>query len=443
MRWSDSRFRASRTAANASNRSSSSDSPCSSRCLELGRLGGELRVGELLEVGLERGDVGRLLGEPLHPPAFADAQDLLEAAEILSCHRVQGSLNARAATDPDLPEVAVEPLSPGRRTTRRAPRPAPRARARYPCRRAVDLRGRVAVVDGQRQLVAVRAVRELDDLDLRGSDRPLRLAAAGRLGAVGGTVATSSSASASGWTSPTLLDEQRVVGERDEPRAVALGPPPRPSRPRPTRAAAETPWMPTSIQPGGPASGSGSSCIPPSSASCSCSGLLPPEEAHYERLDQAEPAAAAAVDDVDLVRVLVPEDEEVVADELQLDHGLLRAHRLHRELLRLHDHGAPSSPSSIGTPASPGRPLLAVVGVRRRFSRYRTTWRSSLSVSRSIDARMSVDASRARSTGPFVQIVPSATWLSAIDGFFSTASSSSTRVGAASFLSSLASLVSA
>ena len=45
---------------------------------------------------------------------------------------------------------------------------------------------------------------------------------------------------------------------------------------------------------------------------------------------------------------------------------------------------------------------------------------------------MSAEASRARSTGPFVQIVASATWLSAIDGFLSTASSSSTRVGSAS-----------
>ena len=32
---------------------------------ELGRLAGELLVGELLELGLERADVARLLGEPL------------------------------------------------------------------------------------------------------------------------------------------------------------------------------------------------------------------------------------------------------------------------------------------------------------------------------------------------------------------------------------------
>ena len=50
---------------------------------------------------------------------------------------------------------------------------------------------------------------------------------------------------------------------------------------------------------------------------------------------------------------------------------------------------------------------------------------------------MSPEASRARSTGPFVQTVASATWLSAIDGFFSTASSSSTRVGSLTSRSSL------
>ncbi len=53
---------------------------------------------------------------------------------------------------------------------------------------------------------------------------------------------------------------------------------------------------------------------------------------------------------------------------------------------------------------------------------------------------MSDDDSRARSTGPFVQIVASATWLAAIDGFFSTASSSSTCVSSCSCGSSFASL---
>jgi hypothetical protein len=56
---------------------------------------------------------------------------------------------------------------------------------------------------------------------------------------------------------------------------------------------------------------------------------------------------------------------------------------------------------------------------------------------------MSVEHSRARSTGPFVQTVASATWLSAIDGFRSTASSSSTRVDSARCLVSFVSLRSA
>ena len=56
---------------------------------------------------------------------------------------------------------------------------------------------------------------------------------------------------------------------------------------------------------------------------------------------------------------------------------------------------------------------------------------------------MSVDASFARSTGPFVQIVASATWFVAIDGLCSTVSSSSTLVGSASWRSSLPSFSSA
>ena len=64
-------------------------------------------------------------------------------------------------------------------------------------------------------------------------------------------------------------------------------------------------------------------------------------------------------------------------------------------------------------------------------------------MSRSIDARMSVERSLARNVGPFVQIVASATILSAIDGFRSTASSSSTMVGSASWRSSFPSFSSA
>src|SRR5581483_4556340 len=51
--------------------------------LELDRLRGELLVRELLELGLERPDVDGLVGQPLDPPALADAEDLFEAAELL------------------------------------------------------------------------------------------------------------------------------------------------------------------------------------------------------------------------------------------------------------------------------------------------------------------------------------------------------------------------
>ena len=43
-----------------------------------------LVIGELLEVGLEREDVLRLLGDPLEPAAFAGAQNLLESAQSRS-----------------------------------------------------------------------------------------------------------------------------------------------------------------------------------------------------------------------------------------------------------------------------------------------------------------------------------------------------------------------
>ena len=53
---------------------------------ELGRLPAQLLVGERLEVRLQRGDVGGLLLEALEPAPLADAQDLLEGAELLG-HR--------------------------------------------------------------------------------------------------------------------------------------------------------------------------------------------------------------------------------------------------------------------------------------------------------------------------------------------------------------------
>src|SRR5207247_9709286 len=55
------------------------------------------------------------------------------------------------------------------------------------------------------------------------------------------------------------------------------------------------------------------------------------------RLRQRGIAVAPQVDDVDGLRLGVAEDEEVVSDELELEHGFLRRHRRNRELLRLDD----------------------------------------------------------------------------------------------------------
>ena len=48
---------------------------------ELGGLGEQLGVGKLLEVRLERRDVGGLLGKPLHAPPLAEAKCLLELSD--------------------------------------------------------------------------------------------------------------------------------------------------------------------------------------------------------------------------------------------------------------------------------------------------------------------------------------------------------------------------
>ena len=58
-----------------------------------------------------------------------------------------------------------------------------------------------------------------------------------------------------------------------------------------------------------------------------------------------------------------------------------------------------------------------------------------------MDASKAVELSRARSVGPFVQIVASATWSLEIDGLLSSASSSSTWVGIGELLLELGELL--
>ena len=61
---------------------------------EPGGRAAQLLVGERLQLGLERGDVVRLLREPLQAAPFADAQDLLELAQGRRSPSPQGSRSA-------------------------------------------------------------------------------------------------------------------------------------------------------------------------------------------------------------------------------------------------------------------------------------------------------------------------------------------------------------
>ena len=62
--------------------------------LELDRLRGELGVAQLLEIGLERADVLRLLLEAFCASSFADAEDFFERAELLG-HRPRVAIRGR------------------------------------------------------------------------------------------------------------------------------------------------------------------------------------------------------------------------------------------------------------------------------------------------------------------------------------------------------------
>ncbi len=57
--------------------------------LELCGLACELLVGERLELGLERADVGGLLGQPLEAASLAEAKDLLEGTHALGHARLR------------------------------------------------------------------------------------------------------------------------------------------------------------------------------------------------------------------------------------------------------------------------------------------------------------------------------------------------------------------
>ena len=119
----------------------------------------QLLVGERLQLGLERGDVRRLLREPLQPAPFADAENFLELAHAGSRHRhrVAVRLFLHPAFTADLQERASvrgdapDPLARARPRVRFGGRSSDGARAagRRPAlergrrRRRSLLRGRV------------------------------------------------------------------------------------------------------------------------------------------------------------------------------------------------------------------------------------------------------------------------------------------------------------
>src|SRR3954462_4653232 len=91
MRWPDARLRASRPGPRfgglADGRERLEDGVVEALAVleplpELRRLALEVGGGQLLEVGLERGDVGGLLLEPPDTTALADAENLLEVAYL-------------------------------------------------------------------------------------------------------------------------------------------------------------------------------------------------------------------------------------------------------------------------------------------------------------------------------------------------------------------------
>ena len=105
---------------------------------ELGGLREELCVGERLEVRLERGDIDRLLLEPLHASPLAQAKDLLELAEIGGGH-----LEERTGREPRPDRFFTNSSYP---PTGDGPAPQRRDRVRaVPARRPVTIRSKQPV----------------------------------------------------------------------------------------------------------------------------------------------------------------------------------------------------------------------------------------------------------------------------------------------------------
>ena len=350
MRWSDSRMRASRTAANASKRRSSSVSPFSSRCRNSAVFAAQLVVGERLELGLERARCRR----PARRAASAAGPRRRggpSRSRRAAGHRAQGTGSSQAAST-----LATSQRSP-------SSRPAPRRRTSAPDALAEPLERRASSRTPARRRRAASARRRVhDELDLvavdaRAARRPrsARAATAQSVAVRGapprrGTAASSSRSTASASGSSVVVG--RLLDDERRRPASATNCDAR----RPSSAGAST------VDDGVPLARPLEAVDPAGRRS-----PTPGTGRVTRRLDQAVVAVAAAVDDVHLAGLRVLEHEEVVADELELEARLLGRHRLQRELLRLHDHGSASSAAP--TSRRTARASCRVVARARRFSR--------------------------------------------------------------------------
>ena len=179
--------------------------------------------------------------------------------------------------------------------------------------------------------------RQLDHLDRARRDRP-GVSPSPRPPRRG-TAAAAASSSASRAAQRAVGVAPRRRASRRRARRSATRRPRARARRRSTTASHSrvrgTPWMPVSPQPGGVVGRRRR--VEPALAREPLVQRLAPEEPPLTRLDQAVVAVAAPVDDVDLIRLELRKTKKSWPISSSCEHGLLGAHRLQRELLRLHD----------------------------------------------------------------------------------------------------------
>ena len=135
------------------------------------------------------------------------------------------------------------------------------------------------VVDRQRELVAAGIFGQLDDVELADARPPTATRPRRAPSARYGTAATWSTAFASGSTSLAFLDDQDA-GKRNEAGVITVDALRLDRHDASHSRALGTPWMPVSIQPGGPGSWTGSTVHASLAGKLLVERLAPPEEPH-------------------------------------------------------------------------------------------------------------------------------------------------------------------